>query len=72
MHMKATHPDRLSIAKRPKKRPHQSVVRTTVTITPVLFEALPGIISKGGYTGLSDFLQAQIRREAKLDAVPTL
>jgi hypothetical protein len=42
------------------------VLRTTISITPVLMDAFQGIAVRGGYTGLSDYVQASIRRDAKV------
>lgn len=47
-----------------RKREHQKVVRTTITLTPVLFDASQEIIRHGGYTGLSDLVQDVIRKKA--------
>jgi Arc/MetJ-type ribon-helix-helix transcriptional regulator len=49
------------------KKPHARSIRTTITLTPVLFDACRELVRKGGYNGLSDYLQAKIRRDAKLD-----
>lgn len=50
----------------PRKRKHSFVVRTTISITPVLLDAFQSVASRGGYTGLSDYVQANIRRDAGL------
>jgi hypothetical protein len=50
----------------PRKRKHTLVLRTTISITPVLMDAFQGIAVRGGYTGLSDYVQASIRRDAKV------
>ena len=42
-------------------------VRVNVSLHPQLLEVLPDILQKGGYMGLSDYLQARIRRDAKLE-----
>ena len=56
-----------------RKRQHHRVVRTTVSLTPALFDASREIIARYGYTGLSDYLQARIRRDSGLEsAVPVL
>lgn len=52
----------------PRKRKHTLVLRTTISITPVLMDAFHGIAARGGYTGLSDYVQASIRRDAKIGA----
>jgi hypothetical protein len=52
------------------KGPHQKVIRTTVTLHPTLFLAFPGVASKAGYSGLSDYLQAKIRIDAGLETIP--
>ena len=49
-----------------RKREHQKVVRTTITLTPVLFDASQEIIRHRGYTGLSDLVQDVIRKQAGL------
>ena len=55
------------------KRLHQRAVRTTVTLPPALFDASREIILRYGYTGLSDYLQARIRRDSGMEsAVPAL
>ena len=47
-----------------RKREHQKVVRTTITLTPVLFDASQELIRHGGYTGLSDLVQDVLRKKA--------
>jgi hypothetical protein len=47
------------------------VVRTTISLPLVLNELYPAIIQRAGYCGLSDYVQAQIRRDAGLDPVVT-
>lgn len=54
----------------PRKHKHRLVLRTTISITPVLMDAFDGIAARGGYTGLSDYVQASIRRDAKLTPEP--
>jgi hypothetical protein len=50
-----------------RKPAHRRVVRINLTLPPVLFDAAAAIVKDSGYTGLSDYLQAKIRRDAKLD-----
>jgi hypothetical protein len=46
------------------KRTHQRVVRTTITMPPVLWDRVQEFIRQDGYIGLSDFVQAAIRARA--------
>jgi hypothetical protein len=50
-----------------KKKPHQCSIRTTITLTPVLYDASRDMLRKGGYSGLSDYVQARLRRDCGLD-----
>jgi Arc/MetJ-type ribon-helix-helix transcriptional regulator len=50
-----------------KKPQHRKVIRINVTLPPALFDAVGDLVLRGGYTGLSDYFQAKIRRDAKLD-----
>lgn len=50
-----------------RKRPHEKSIRLCVTLTPVLFNACQELIRKGGYSGPSDYVQAKIRKDARLD-----
>jgi hypothetical protein len=47
--------------------PTRPVVRSNICLTPTLLGAAREMIQRGGYTGLSDYLQACIRRDAGLD-----
>ena len=49
--------------------PKLSSVRTTVCLPLVLAKAVEGLIERGGYTGLSDYLQSRIRVDAGLDRI---
>lgn len=49
-----------------RKRKHSLVLRTTISITPVLLDAFQSVAARGGYTGLSDYVQSNIRRDAGL------
>jgi len=52
----------------PGKRDHEKVIRTSITLTPLLFNASKDLVRRGGYTGLSDCLQSLIRHAANLEA----
>lgn len=50
-----------------RKPRHRRAVRINVTLSPILFDAVGEIVKRSGYSGVSDYLQAKIRRDAKLD-----
>jgi len=50
-----------------KKKPHARSIRTTISLTPVLFDAGQDLVRRHGYSGLSDYIQARIRTDAGLD-----
>lgn len=50
------------------KPEHRKVLRINITLPPKLYDAAEDLVKDGGYTGLSDYFQAKIRRDAKLDA----
>lgn len=45
----------------------ERAVRVNLSIHPRLLSALPDLLRKGGYNGLSDYVQARIRRDAGLE-----
>ena len=53
---------------KPRKRGADRVIRTTITMPPVLWEAAQRIIQTRGFCGLSDYIQSGIRRDGGLDA----
>ena len=53
--------------KGPRKRGHQKVIRTTVSITPALYDASQQLFKRHGFTGLSDYLQTCLRRDTQLE-----
>lgn len=51
-----------------RKTPKHKVVRANITLPPRLWEAAQALVTNGGYVGLSDYVQARIRRDAGLEA----
>lgn len=51
-----------------RKAQQKRVIRANITLPPRLWEAAQSLVSKGGYVGLSDYVQARIRRDAGLEA----
>jgi len=47
----------------PPEEKKSKVVRTTITITPVLSDAARLRIRKFGYTGMSDYIQSLLRKD---------
>lgn len=43
-------------------------VRLNISLHPRLISELPALLRSRGYTGLSDYVQATIRRDAGLDS----
>lgn len=52
-------------AVRTRKRQHQRAVRVCITLTPLLFDEAGRLIQRGGFVGLSDYLQDRIRRHSE-------
>jgi hypothetical protein len=50
-----------------RKRPHETAIRTSVTLNPVVFSAGRELVRKHGYNGLSDYFSARIRKDAGLE-----
>lgn len=46
------------------------VIRVNVSIHPRLIAVVPEILRRGGYSGLSDYIQARIRQDAGLEHPP--
>lgn len=42
-------------------------MRINITLPPTLFDAAEEIVRRSGYNGISDYFQAKIRRDARLD-----
>lgn len=45
----------------------ERAVRKTITLPPKLNEVIPKVIRAKGFSGLSGYVQAQIRRDAHMD-----
>lgn len=52
-----------------KKPAHLKCVRINITLPPVLLDASTGVFRKHGFAGLSDYVQARLRKDAGLDLV---
>ncbi len=50
-----------------RKRVHERAVRVNITLPPALFGYCSTIVQKHGFSGISDYLAASIRRDAGLD-----
>lgn len=61
--------DRAQSISKHRNRNHAKAIRTNVTVHPVLYERAQMLVSSRGYNGLSDYLQACIRRDAGLESV---
>lgn len=47
-----------------RKKKHELAIRTTITLPPLLWDKGQDLVRQGGYGGLSDWVQARIRRDA--------
>lgn len=45
----------------------EKAVRVNVSLHPRLVAVVPDLLRRGGYSGLSDYIQARIRRDAGLE-----
>jgi len=50
-----------------RKKTFQKAVRVNITLSPILLEKSGEIIRRQGFSGLSDYVQSKIRRDAGLE-----
>lgn len=48
--------------------PHKRVIRITISLQPKIHDTALDLVNKAGFGGLSDYVSAHVRRDAKLDA----
>lgn len=55
--------------RKPSRKPQEDrAVRVNLSLHPTLLSVLPELLKRGGYSGLSDYVQARIRRDAGLES----
>lgn len=57
----------MSNQKTTRKPTYKKVVRVNITLPPKLHEASESVFTKFGFSGLSDYVQGRLRKDAGLE-----